>query len=82
MNIAEIRAMKTDELHSELDRIRRHLFDLRSQAVTEKLEDPTQLTKTRREIAQLLTVLTARGETGIEEKQYHLETEARRKAVQ
>ncbi|MCH8052422.1 MAG: 50S ribosomal protein L29 [Planctomycetes bacterium] len=82
MNIAEIRAMKTDELHSELDRIRRHLFDLRSQAVTEKLEDPTQLTKTRREIAQLLTVLTERGETGIEEKQYHLETEARRKVAQ
>ena len=82
MNIAEIRAMKTDELHSELDRIRRHLFDLRSQAVTEKLEDPTQLTKTRREIAQLLTVLTERGETGIEEKQYHLETEARRKIAQ
>ncbi len=82
MNIAEIRAMKTDELHSELDRIRRHLFDLRSQAVTEKLEDPTQLTKTRREIARLLTVLTERGETGIEEKQYHLETEARRQAVQ
>ncbi|MCH8912084.1 MAG: 50S ribosomal protein L29 [Planctomycetes bacterium] len=74
--------MKTDELHSELDRIRRHLFDLRSQAVTEKLEDPTQLTKTRREIAQLLTVLTERGETGIEEKQYHLETEARRKVAQ
>ncbi len=82
MDIAEIRAMKTDELHSELDRIRRHLFDLRSQAVTEKLEDPTQLTKTRREIARLLTVLTERGETGIEEKQYHLETEARRQAVQ
>ncbi len=82
MNIAEIRAMKTDELHSELDRIRRHLFDLRSQAVTEKLEDPTQLTKTRREIARLLTVLTERGETGIEEKQYHLETEARRQAGQ
>ncbi len=82
MNIAEIRSMKTDELHSELDRIRRHLFDLRSQAVTEKLEDPTQLTKTRREIAQLLTVLTERGETGIEEKQYHLETEARRKVAQ
>ena len=48
-----IRGMKTDELHSELDRIRRHLFDLRSQAVTEKLEDPTQLGKTKREIEQV-----------------------------
>ena len=82
MDVAETRSMKTDELPSELDRIRRQLFDLRSQAVTEKLEDPTQLTKTRREIAQLLTVLTERGETGIEEKQYHLETEARRKVAQ
>ncbi len=73
-----IRGMKTDELHSELDRIRRHLFDLRSQAVTEKLEDPTQLGKTKREIARHLTVLRERGETGIEETQHHLEAQATR----
>ncbi len=82
MKVAEIRAMKTDELHAELDRIRRHLFDLRSQAVTEKLEDPTQLTKTKHDIARILTILRERGETGIEQKQYHLETEARRKVAQ
>ncbi len=73
-----IRGMKTDELHSELDRIRRHLFDLRSQAVTEKLEDPTQLGKTKRDIARHLTVLRERGETGIEETQHHLEAQATR----
>ena len=39
---------------------RKHLFDLRSQAVTEKLEDPSQLRKTRREIAQMQTVLRQR----------------------
>ncbi len=82
VKIAEIRAMKTDELYAELDRIRRHLFDLRSQAVTEKLEDPTQLTKTKREIARILTILRERGEIGIEQKQYHLESEARRKVAQ
>ena len=38
MKIAELREMKTDELHGELDRLRRHLFDLRAQAVTKKLE--------------------------------------------
>jgi large subunit ribosomal protein L29 len=36
------------------------MFDLRSQAVTEKLEDPSQLRKTRREIARIKTVLRQR----------------------
>lgn len=74
MKVSEIREMKLEELHSELDRLRRHLFDLRSQAVTEKLQDPSMLTKTKRDIARLFTVLKERGETGIEEKQYHMET--------
>jgi len=73
MKAAEIRDMKTTDLHGELDRLRRHLFDLRAQAVTEKLENPHQLMRTRRDIARVLTVLGERGETGIEEKQYHLE---------
>lgn len=73
MKIAEIREMKTPELHAELERARRHLFDLRAQAVTEKLENPYQMTFTRRSIARVLTVLRERGETGIEEKQHHLE---------
>jgi len=72
MKIGEIRDMKTEELHGELDRLRRHLFDLRAQAVTEKLEDPAQLTKAKKDIARIFTVLRQRGETGIEEKQYHL----------
>ena len=42
MKIAELREMKTEELHGELDRLRRHLFDLRVQAVTEKLENPNR----------------------------------------
>ncbi len=73
MKIQEIREMKTEALHNDLDRLRRHLFDLRGQAVTEKLVNPNQLSQTRRDIARLFTVLQERGETGIEEKQYHLE---------
>jgi len=73
MKVREIRELKTDELHGELDRIRRHLFDLRSQAVTEKLENPHQLTAVRKDVARVLTVLGERGETGVEQKQYHLE---------
>ncbi len=72
MKIADMRGLKTDELYAELERLRRHLFDLRSQAVTEKLEDATQLGKTRKDIARLLTVLQQAGETNIEQKEYHL----------
>ena len=79
MKISEIRDMKTEELHSELDRLRRHVFDLRSQAVTENLKNPWILTSAKRDIARIFTVLAERGETGIEQKQYHLETLAAHK---
>lgn len=73
MKIAEIRELSTEELYHELVRLRRHLFDLNTQAVTEKLEDPSQLGKTKRDIARILTVLRERGETGIEVKELKLE---------
>ncbi|MCB9866786.1 MAG: 50S ribosomal protein L29 [Phycisphaerales bacterium] len=76
MKITEIRELKTEELHQELDRLRRHLFDLRAQAVTEKLENPNRITQAKRDIARIFTVMTERGEQGIEEKQYHLEASA------
>lgn len=79
MKISEIRDMKTEELHSELDRLRRHLFDLRCQAVTENLQNPSMLTKAKRDVARIFTVLRERGETGVEQKQYHLEALARHK---
>ena len=78
MKAAETREMKTPELHAELDSMRRHLFDLRAQAVTEKLENPHRLKLVQKDIARVLTVLRERGETGIEEKQYHLESVATR----
>lgn len=78
MKVEELRAMKTDELHNELERLRRHLFDLRAQAVTEKLEDPNRIPGTRRNIARILTVLKQRGEENIEQRQSHLTAEAAR----
>jgi len=56
MKIDEIRGLSDAELQSELTRLRRHLFDLRAQAVTEKLEDTTMITKGRRDIARILMV--------------------------
>ena len=60
MKIGEVRQMSDEELDSELDRLRRHLFDIRSQAVTEKLEDTTMVQKARRDIARVLTVIRER----------------------
>ena len=79
MKIQELREMKTEALHSELDRLRRHLYDLRAQKVTEKLANPNQLNEAKRDIARIFTVLRERGEQGIEQKQYHLETLATHK---
>ena len=78
LKIETVRAMKTDELHTELERLRRHLFDLRSQAVTEKLEDPTQLRKARKDIARLLTVMRGRNEKNVEQRQAHMTARAAR----
>lgn len=60
MDLKEEREKETVQLERELKDKQKHLFDLRSQSVTEKLEDPTQLRKTRKEIAQLKTILRQR----------------------
>lgn len=54
MKIGEIRQFTDEELANELERLQRHLFDLRAQAVTEKLEDSTLIKKTRKDIARVL----------------------------
>ena len=60
MKIKEIRELNDEELTAELERIRRNLFDLRAAAVTEKLEDPSMITRARRDIARIMTVVKQR----------------------
>jgi large subunit ribosomal protein L29 len=55
MKAPEAHKMTEEEIKLELGRLRRQLFDLRSQSVTDKLEDPTQLGKAKKDIARLLT---------------------------
>ncbi|MGF1634910.1 MAG: 50S ribosomal protein L29 [Phycisphaerae bacterium] len=57
MNLKDIREKSIEALGQELAAKQRHMFDLRSQAVTEKLENPMQLRVTRRDIAQLKTII-------------------------
>ena len=58
--LKEIRDKDATQLQHELKDKYKHLFDLRSQAVTEKLEDPSQLRKTRKDIARMQTILRQR----------------------
>lgn len=60
MKASEIREMNPDELVVELENLQRKLFDIRTQAVTEKLEDPSQLTKAKRDVARFKTIIRER----------------------
>ena len=60
MKIKEVLEKDVDALKAELVSQQKHLFDLRTQAVTEKLEAPTQLGKPRRTNARIKTVLHQR----------------------
>lgn len=60
MKAKEVHGMSMEEIDVEVTRLRRHLFDLRTQSETEKIEDVSQFTKARRDIARLLTERTRR----------------------
>ena len=68
MKIAEIRTLSDDELAAELERLERHLFDIRSQAVTEKLEDPSLIGKAKRDIARIKTIMTQRAKQELQKQ--------------
>ncbi len=74
MKISEIRELSDMELRSELERLRQHLFDLRSQAVTEKLEDASILTGAKHDIARILTVMREREQAAAQDQNKHSET--------
>ena len=60
MKLKEIKDKDTQQLRHDLTERTRHLYDLHTQAVTEKLEDPSQLRKTRKDIARIKTILRQR----------------------
>lgn len=57
MKAQQYREMSPDELSNKLEELERHLFDLRSQAVTEKLENSRAVTNVRRDIARVKTIM-------------------------
>ena len=57
MKAQYFREMSHDELDGKLEELERHLFDLRSQAVTEKLENSRAVTNVKRDIARIKTIM-------------------------
>ena len=60
MKAKEVRGLTGEEIDVEVTRLRQRLYTLRCQASIEKLEKPSQIKKTRRDIARLLTERQAR----------------------
>ncbi len=60
MKAKQYREMNDEELQSTLLEVERRLFDLRSQSVTEKLENSKAIINTRRDIARIKTLLRER----------------------
>ena len=57
MKAQHYRELSPDELESKLEELQRHLFDVRAQAVTEKLENSKAVINVRRDIARIKTIM-------------------------
>ena len=57
MKASKIREMRPDEWASELENLEKQLFEMRTRAVTEKLENTHLLKNIKKDIARLKTVI-------------------------
>jgi large subunit ribosomal protein L29 len=57
MKASDIRDMRSDELGDKLDDLQKQLFSLRTQAVTEKMENVNAVKNVRRDIARVKTII-------------------------
>ena len=60
MKAKEVHKLSDEEIDVEVVRLRKRSFELRTQAVTEKIEDTSQFASTRADIARLLTEKNSR----------------------
>jgi large subunit ribosomal protein L29 len=60
MKAAEVKKLRDDEIAAESARLRKKLFELRAQTVTEKVKDHSQFRKNRKDLARVLTERSAR----------------------
>lgn len=68
MKASEMRALTTQDLEQELERLREEAFNLRFQLATKQLNDYNRLTQVKRDIARARTILRERELFGSEEE--------------
>ena len=62
MNSAKLKKMSDEDIVIEVQQLRRRLFDLRCQLVTEKIQNTSQFPNVRKDIARLLTEQSSRNQ--------------------
>lgn len=60
MKPAELRSMSDEQLGLTLKDTIKHLFQLRVQSATDRLETPSEIRKARRDVARIKTIQTER----------------------
>lgn len=60
MKASELRELRGDALDEKLDMFEKNIFSLRSQAVTEKIENVRAIGNVKRDIARVKTVMKER----------------------
>ena len=60
MDMEEIRALNDDQLQEELENAHRELFNLRFRAVTRQLANTSEVSKARKTVARMKTVIRER----------------------
>lgn len=64
MKIAEIKDLSIDELGQKEKDLRKELFNLRFQRSIGEIQDPMRIRATRKDIARVLTVASAKARAG------------------
>jgi len=60
MKPADLRAMSDEQLNLTLKDTVKHLFQLRCQSATDRLETPSEIRKARKDVARIKTIQTQR----------------------
>jgi large subunit ribosomal protein L29 len=60
MKAAEVKKLRDEEIAAEAARIRKKLFELSAQTISEKVKDSSQFKKNRKDLARLLTERSTR----------------------
>ena len=62
MKAKAVHKLSDEELTIEVDTLRKRMFELKNQSVTEKIQDTSQYGKIRKDIARLLTEQSVRSD--------------------